>query len=897
MPQPQLRSLPRRATGAVALAAALALVAATPSVGVAQTEGTPTRDRDAELHAAPDLLDGPARGERAIRELGDRLPVAAARNDLRAHELRALLQSDRTARIDRDGIVSFVEPMPSTTPRAAGTATAAVAPLDETFSLHSNPGADLTILLDVDGADVSGTRWNDVYGLTQAHPAWDAAGDGPGFSDAELLLVQEVWAIVAEDYAPFDVDVTTEDPGPDALARTSSADTVYGTRVLISPSADAWGKTCQSGCGGIATISIFDRDGSDYYQPAWVFPQALGDQSKTVGEAASHEAGHNLGLRHHGTADLGYYTGHGSWAPVMGVGYYEPISQWSHGAYPGANNSAQDDTAVLAGYLGRRTDEAPGPSGAAAALPTGTAYVTDATDVDTYLLGTCTAGSAVTVATAGLAPNLDVKATLRNGSGTVVATAAPVSGSGDGTTATGVGATVTVPTSGSGWTVSVDGVGEGSWSAGGYDDYGSLGAYTVSAPGCQGTPVDGVPSVPQGLSSGAAALDALTLSWAAPADAGSSPVTGYVVSRSGTDQTWTLPATARSHVFTGLVAATTYSLSVRAVNATGAGPVGTVSGTTLAPPPVVPSAPRNVTGAYDPGTDKITAWWAEPTSSGSQPISGYAVYFDGELLGEVHAGSREVSISDGSGFAEGTHTVGIAAVNPVGESARATVSVVVDRPASAPEPPTLTSVVPGDQTATVAWTAPVDNGAAITGYTVIARSTWEVDRTFAVAASERSTVLTGLTANVTWTITMTATNAAGTSPESTAFAVTPVGGGGGGGGTGDPTPTPTPTPTPVPPAPTPTTATPTATAPLRMAAPKVKVKGRKVTVRWAGATSPTSAVTTYLVDLSKGTDRSAKGSARKLVLKLKPGRYKIRVAALNATGWSPSSAWAKVRVR
>ena len=26
-------------------------------------------------------------------------------------------------------------------------------------------------------------------------------------------------------------------------------------------------------------------------------------------------------------------------------------------------------------------------------------------------------------------------------------------------------------------------------------------------------------------------------------------------------------------------------------------------------------------------------------------------------------------------------------------------------------------------------------------------------------------------------------------------------------------------------------------------------------------------------------------------------RYKIRVAALNATGWSPSSAWAKVRVR
>jgi hypothetical protein len=894
VPQPQLRSLPRRATGAAALVAGLALVAATPSVGVAQAEGTPTRDRDAELHAAPDLLDGPARGERAIRELGDRLSVAAARNDLRAHELRTLLRSDRTAQLDSTGRVRFVEPAAKVEERS-GVLGATIAPLAQTFQLHSNPGADLTIFLDVDGADVSGTEWNYTDGVaTGWHPAWDPSGNGDGFDDTELRTVQEVWAIVAEDYAPFDVDVTTEDPGDAALVRDSTDDPTYGTRVLVSPSEDAASRICDNACGGVAYLSVFDRVLSTT-QPAWVFPQALGDSSKNVAEAAAHEAGHNLGLRHHGTATLGYYSGHGSWAPIMGVGYQRPLAQWSHGSYPGAANTSQDDVAVISSYLGRRSDEAPGPADAAVELPTGTAYVTDAADVDTYLLGTCTAGSAVTVSTAGLAPNLDVKATLRNGSGTVVATAAPVSGPGDGTTATGVGATVTVPTAGTGWTVSVDGVGEGTWSAGGYDDYGSLGAYTVSAPGCQGTPVDGVPSVPQALAAGAAALDALTLSWAAPADAGSSPVTGYVVSRSGTDQTWTLPATARSHVFNALAPGTSYALSVRAVNATGAGPVGTVSGTTLAPPPVVPSAPRNVTGAYDPATDEITVWWAEPASSGSQPISGYAVYFDGELLGEVHAGSREVSISDGSGFAEGTHTVGIAAVNPVGESARATVSVVVDRPASAPEPPTLTSVVPGDQTATVAWTAPADNGAAITGYTVIARSTWEVDRTFAVAASERGTVLTGLTANVTWTITMTATNAAGTSPESTALAVTPVSGA----GTGDPTPPtpPTPAPTPVPPAPTPTTATPTATAPLRMAAPKVKVKGRKVTVRWAGATSPTSAVTTYLVDLSKGTDRSAKGSARKLVLKLKPGRYKIRVAALNATGWSPSSAWAKVRVR
>ena len=43
-----------------------------------------------------------------------------------------------------------------------------------------------------------------------------------------------MWQRVAEDYAAFDVDVTTQDPGAPAIDRTNAGDQAYGTRALIS---------------------------------------------------------------------------------------------------------------------------------------------------------------------------------------------------------------------------------------------------------------------------------------------------------------------------------------------------------------------------------------------------------------------------------------------------------------------------------------------------------------------------------------------------------------------------------------------------------------------------------------------------------------------------------------
>ena len=114
------------------------------------------------------------------------------------------------------------------------------------------------------------------------------------------------------------------------------------------------------------------------------------------------------------------------------------------------------------------------------------------------------------------------------------------------------------------------------------------------------------------------------------------------------------------------------------------------------------------------------------------------------------------------------------------------------------------------------------------------------------------------------------------------------------------TPPPTDTST-TPPTTPPVTAPPATlpeTAPSRMNAPRVVVKGHKAIVRWTAASANGSTVSRYTIDISKGRDKTAAGSARKVVFKrLKPGRYTFRVAATNTIGTSPFSARARIRVR
>ena len=660
---------------------------------------------------------------------------------------RGILRTDPSARVDDTGRLYYVDP---SVPDRAMTGTAAARapfPYSQTFTLHSKPGSAHTIFLDFDGTHVAGTGWNDEGLPAGDYVGWDPSGNGYStFSSSEQDVIQSVWQRVSEDYAPFDVDVTTQDPGD---ARLASA---FASRALVTEDATAWQSLCDSGCGGIAYMGAFDLAGADhaYTQPAWIFTGGTTDEAKGIAEAVTHEVGHNMGLDHDGlgyqdpthiNTQLGYYEGHANWAPIMGASYYHPVSQWSHGEYSNAGNPLEDDVAVIAAStLGLRADEAGGTVATAAPLPPGTAFITSRTDTDTYLLGQCSGTLTVTASPATTGPDLDIALTLLDAGGTVVTTADPASGEADADTATGLAATISRSVSAGEYAVRVDGVGNGSPSSG-YNDYGSLGAYTLTASGCSDSGTPTAPAAPTAAHAERDGATTATLSWSAPADDGGSPVTGYQVQLDDTG--WVAVGTATGHQFTG-VGTGAHQLSVRAVNAVGPGTAAQVS---LAASGSLPGAVRDLAASVDAPSGAATVSWSAPASDGGSPLTGYEVAL-GDVVETFGPSVRSVSIT---GLTRGeTVSVVVRAVNAAGAGPDTSVEVTV--PTASPSAPVIgraSSGAPGRPvTMTLRWSAPLDDGGAdIAGYQVYAYrlgSTGQVVATYitdAIDPSRRSVQL------------------------------------------------------------------------------------------------------------------------------------------------------------
>ena len=214
------------------------------------------------------------------------------------------------------------------------------------FKLHSRPGAANTIFVDFDGAEISGKAWNkQVRVSTLKAKPYDIDGKPGSFSDAEVSSMAEIWERIAEDFAPFDVDVTTEDPGNDGqnvawIVVTDSEP--RGKQPLPSPEA-----------GSTTYMNVFGFSHTAYFSPALIYHNNLG-ATGAIAEASSHSIGHIMGLSH--DTSMGSGKGKVSWAPIMGVNHTNQVTQWSKGDYRGAVNK-QDDIGILVGALGLQRDD------------------------------------------------------------------------------------------------------------------------------------------------------------------------------------------------------------------------------------------------------------------------------------------------------------------------------------------------------------------------------------------------------------------------------------------------------------------------------------------------------------------------------------------------------------
>lgn len=416
--------------------------------------------------------------------------------------------------LDRLGNTLFIE-SPEPAEWRAGAAAAAsgdgaetpqgAASLADTFKLHSLPNALHTIHLDFDGHVTEGTTWNAASGRPSINsPAYDPSNDGAAFNDSELARIQRIWQRVAEDFAPFHVNVTTEDPGAAALSKTGGGDTQWGTRVVITEDWDS------CGCGGFAYLNSFN-DTVD--EPVFVFNTSeIG-----VSAAATHEVGHALGLRHDGlVGGAAYYNGHGSgetgWGPIMGSGYYKNVTTWDAGDYYNSNNSEDDWLKITTNNgFGYRTDDHANTSGGATTLDNLGANAADPslTDVggfgiieldsdsdwfqfaagsgtlnltiDSYVAETFVRTGSGFVRSVESTPvgnqgsNLDVLVTLYDESESVIATSNPASQ----LSASLSNITISAGT----YYLEIDGVGVGNWAANppsGFDQSVSRGQYAIS---------------------------------------------------------------------------------------------------------------------------------------------------------------------------------------------------------------------------------------------------------------------------------------------------------------------------------------------------------------------------------------------------------------------------------
>lgn len=328
------------------------------------------------------------------------------------------------------------------------------------YTLQSFPSATATAYLDFDGETVTGTQW--ASGATiNAVPG--------NFTETDI---RNIFNLVSEDYRGFNINITTD------INIYNKAPKNRRMRCIFTPT-----NTASPGAGGVAYIGSFTWGNET---PCWVFNSG----AKNAGEAGSHEIGHTLNLKHDGrtTPKEDYFTGQGSWAPIMGAGYSKSVVQWSKGEYANANNT-EDDINIIStrNGFGFRTDDYGNTIATATSLTVGTAgavtaannagVIMNRTDVDVFKFTTGGGNISLTISPAASYADLDIFAAILNSKGDTLSKYNPAT----------LACTVATNLSSGTYYLSIDGTGAGLPASTGYSDYASIGSYSISGSIPQGS--------------------------------------------------------------------------------------------------------------------------------------------------------------------------------------------------------------------------------------------------------------------------------------------------------------------------------------------------------------------------------------------------------------------------
>ncbi len=390
------------------------------------------------LAAATSAAGGPPGAQLAATADDGRIATAAAMAHMDVASFKKAAAQDKDLKIDANGhglyICGGIMPAAQGITVTTGTDTTQYtsAPFAVTattaFKLHSRPGAAKVIYLDFTGHTTpSTTGWSSTTFTT---PVFMLPGTTSATAQTNLNAIRDVWFRVSEDYAAWDIDVTTEPP----------AKTAHGQRCVIGGKYNDWLKIA---CGGISQIGSFGThvlDGDD--APNFVFLDGVGYSVNGMQTAASHELGHSVGLSHMGevavgtTAAKGYSSGHaisgltgiGMVGPIMGACYGVPLVQWSKGEYPNSNNT-QDEIASISTYathlVGARDDF--GDTLATATVAPGNTLasggvIADSSDVDLLKIAAGPGPLTVTGKVSYAYPDLKLALSILDSTGTAVAT-------------------------------------------------------------------------------------------------------------------------------------------------------------------------------------------------------------------------------------------------------------------------------------------------------------------------------------------------------------------------------------------------------------------------------------------------------------------------------------------